>query len=210
VPPKGLFAKRDWQRLIELPACDRCNNDPSDDEEYLIWAITTNAMSVGEAADAARARRLEDPSNLRRMRMVERLLKSARRVEVHTPTGIYLGPAYAYDPQAERCNRALVKIVRGLYFHETGTRVSDDHDAVAWIYPEGDWARYQHTIHAIQRTPLRVIVEDGFEYWFAQPVDNPTASVVLMRFFRGFVGLGCVAQRTKLASLRTRAQVSKP
>jgi hypothetical protein len=48
------------------------------------------------------------------------------------------------------------------------------------------------TIQAALATPPRVVVEDGFEYWFGPAANAPTAAVVVLLFFRGVTGLGII------------------
>jgi hypothetical protein len=101
---------------------------------------------------------------------------------------------YAFDPKLPRVNRALSKIVRGLYFRETGTRVPDDHGVAAFAEPDTNGLD-RATLEPVLRRPRRVVVEGGFEYWFALAADVPTVAIVVMRFFRGVLGLGFVGPR---------------
>jgi hypothetical protein len=191
VPPQGLFTEREEPLLIKVPACHSCNNDPSSDEEYLIWALTLRIKATGSIAEAAQAERLKAPAKPRRQRMMRRVIKSSMPVELRTLAGLYLGEARAFDPKMDRVNRALSKVVRGLYFRETGARVPEDHDVVARLEPGPEVQALPMIQALLQRRP-RVVVPDGFEYGFGRYVDAPTWAVVLMRFFRGLAAVGFV------------------
>ena len=57
VPPQNLFPQPWTNDLITVPACKRCNNYPSRDDEYFIWVLTLEG--AGPEADKAREQRLD-------------------------------------------------------------------------------------------------------------------------------------------------------
>jgi hypothetical protein len=189
VPPQALFAESDKPLLIRVPACSLCNRGASKDEEFLIWVITVSAKANGPAWKAACARRFVQPAPMRHRMMATRLMATMRPVPVYSPAGIYLGTDDGYDPHLERVNRALNKVARGLYFHETGTRVPDSHHVEALAEPAPGWFR-EPAIQAILSNPLRVVVPDGFEYCFARA--GEASAGMVMRFFRGVTAVAFV------------------
>lgn len=45
VPPRGLFGESPKGNLITVPACEKCNNDTSKDDEFFRWVtIPRKAM----------------------------------------------------------------------------------------------------------------------------------------------------------------------
>jgi hypothetical protein len=53
-------------------------------------------------------------------------------VQQVTPTGIILSPALSIPSDGLRVIGVVIRIVKGLYFHETGNRLADTHRVIAY------------------------------------------------------------------------------
>ncbi len=61
-----------------------------------------------------------------RSELARTVAKHARRKPLYSPGGIYLGSPYAAPVSAKRLESAFAKMVRGLYFHVTKSRLPQD------------------------------------------------------------------------------------
>ena len=125
IPPKNLFAKPRPSSLVTVPSCTGCNRGASQDDEYFRLMVTLrhdlDHVDASAAMEAA-MRSLERPQG---RGLLAALLATTRRVEVKTPAGLYLGHAGTYQPDFERLYRVVRRIIRGLFYRETGRRLPD-------------------------------------------------------------------------------------
>lgn len=124
VPPKNVFPKPRPSDLVTVPACKKCNEDISEDEEYFRLKLCLSEQ-VGNSPDARKNREVI-------LRSLERheatgfkksFLSDIRSIWLRTPAGIYLGKRLAFEVDLHRIFRVVEKSVRGLFFHETGNRL---------------------------------------------------------------------------------------
>ena len=117
VPPKCLFPRRSEYRkhLITVPSCDAHNSHKSKDDEYLRHVLAS-APGVNSVALIVADESLV-PSFERRPHLMKTFLEKARLVI----TG--MGETAAFQVDVTRFKRAIGGIARGIYFHETGTKL---------------------------------------------------------------------------------------
>jgi len=123
VPPQGLFAKPRIG-LIKVPACQKCNNGTSLDDEFL------KRLSLNSGAERSRDAIQTSESLLRSIarpeaqRMKQGLFETIKPVNVWSTSGLlWLGKSYKMTLDGERMSRIVRKVIRGLYFHVTGKRL---------------------------------------------------------------------------------------
>ena len=131
IPPKNLFPKPRPNNLIRVPCCYSCNNTASKDDEYLRLNITSREdtpISPG-AKEVYRTtmRGLERPD---RPGLKNDLLSRTYVNAKYSDGGVYLGRVMKYDIDAQRMKVAK-RIVKGLFYHELGRRLSDEYFAFA-------------------------------------------------------------------------------
>ncbi len=178
VPPKSLFAKPRPQ-LVTVPCCEDCRKGQSLDDEYFVRMIsmkenTADNPSSRAARDSA-VRALTKPS---KVRFANALLRSTRDIPFYSPAGIYLGERMSYDVDLGRLCNVIERTTRGLYLHEFGERMRDDHkcsvyalDGFAWAPPEVSPQIRELWVHAISGEK-RSFDEDIFTYWVRR-LDGP-------------------------------------
>jgi hypothetical protein len=122
--------------------------------------------------------------------MATRLLKSYLPVEAITPTCISLGKAAGYRLEVERMHRVLARIVRGLYFHETKRRVTDEMAVYTSFEPPA--ARERAVVHGLLAVGEKSIARGGFRYWLGPHPKAPATVACPMVFFDGLLAIGRV------------------
>ena len=96
IPPKSLFPKDFQYKGLKVPACRKCNNDTSKDDEYLrdSFAITGwNQAARQVFIEGVRPSYMRPYALLQRVTKHQRLLNSLSKVDVKTPNGILLKEA---------------------------------------------------------------------------------------------------------------------
>jgi hypothetical protein len=188
VPPQKLFPRPRSADLITVPSCRSCNGGAKKDDEYFIWAITCSANAVGREADAAREQRFQQPVPRHRRTMVDRLRARTALVDVVTPAGLELGGAPGYRLEVERVHRVLARIVRGLYFHETGTPVSSEMVVSTSFEPPS--AAERETVRSLLLGHERSVARGAFRYWLGRHPEVREIVVCPMVFFRRVLAIG--------------------
>lgn len=138
IPPKSLFPKDFQHKGWKVPACKKCNNATSKDDEYLrdCFAITGQNKEAREVFS-----KKVRPSYMRSYEMIkpvtkhQRLLNSIVKVNVKTPNGILLKQATGFKMKADRVNKSLKKIVKGLYFYHHKMSIPDDYSLTVYFQP---------------------------------------------------------------------------
>ncbi len=192
VPPKNLFPEPRPSDLITVPCCRQCNGSASEDDEYFRFVLTSR-IDTSDHPEAEKVRprifrSLQRPeatgfSDLLREIMID--------VDVHTPSGIYVGKGAGIKISHERLNRVADRIVRGLYWHTFEVRLPRDwttvcrSDAILTVNDE-DMQGKIATVYGqmIERPPVRVIGNHVFEYWYQVAEDCEYSTAWLLRFYR--------------------------
>ena len=125
--PQSLYVRLP-KNALTVPACLACQAATQPDEVYFREFVASGAYRHETARELwQRIRR-----SLRRDRKAAASFHgSMRKAAVHTEAGIYLGTVDTLHADPDRINRALEKIVRGLWCAETGGGVMPA-DEVAW------------------------------------------------------------------------------
>src|SRR5262245_36307104 len=123
IPAECIFPEGQ-QGLIKVPSCEKCNRRFAKDDEYFRNMI----LMRQDVADHPVAQVLL-PKVRRayaraegRGRLVS-LVNNLRRVPLRTHSGRYAGQGNLYHIDSDRLDRVVARIIRGLYFHETETRL---------------------------------------------------------------------------------------
>jgi len=173
---------------IAVPACYRCNNDASKDDGVFRDELSIMAGSFGGSANAAERLQV----TLRGLRRKEatarcaRMLKSAQLVERRTPSGLFLGYGYAMPVAPGVQQRVIARIVRGLYWHHTQTRLGQDAQ-ISIVFIDKGKPHWQEALQPLLRL-AHVLIGDGqtFQYYGGMNIkERPGFSAWLMIFFRG-------------------------
>jgi hypothetical protein len=184
IPPKNLFPKPRAADLITVPCCLSCREGWSKDDEYF-WAIILNSELVESSVDAEKAiqtlfRALERKEH---QRLLLKLSSDISWVNAYTESGLFLGrkPAMKYD--RPRMNRVISRIVRGLFFKETGRVFPETHELIpAMSHNPKELEKLIRKIRGF-RAPVRV-GNKVFQYTVAFFVpEDQTSSIWVMSFY---------------------------
>ena len=123
VPPKCLFGERGDRpnNLITVPACDQCNMKASGDDEYLRLTFVANIDAsrhpIANSLLKPVSRSLQRPQAAGFARS---FFASISTVDAYTRGGLYMGRFRGFRYDYPRIERAMQKIIRGLYREEYG------------------------------------------------------------------------------------------
>ena len=175
VPPKNLFEPQAQSQLLTVPACRGCNNSASKDDEYFLvfMALRSDATLRPEHPNLwQKAMRL-----LRRARATgfrKRVVSNVKFVQMVTPTGLVLPRALSIPVEPYRVVGTVVRIIKGLYYHETKRRFPETHQVIPYdilAHQQAPLERQQDGAHIfaladeLQKAPLkrvgRIFVEHG-------------------------------------------------
>ena len=194
IPPKNLFPKPRPNNLIRVPCCYRCNNTASKDDEYFRLNIVskedTPMFSGAREVYQTTMRGLERPN---RPGLKNALLNRSYIDAKYSKGGIYLGPVVKYDVDAQRMGKVAKRIVKGLFYGESGERLSDEYFAFAISSSEVVGAsRDLHIIAGQLEKQSEKPVGNGdvFTYCYRTLSRNPNMSQWLLTFYRKTVFFG--------------------
>lgn len=191
IPPRALFGKPPPNNLITVPACKECNSGASKDDEYFVsrLALRDEAYQNSDARDAMMrfVRSLEKP---KQMGLRRAFTKSLFEVPQFTTSGLYIGKRGGVNVDLVRLSRVADRIVRGLYFHETKSRLPRDCKVTAWAedglidVPSDVVESLKQTIVLpLLRQPEKAVGRGTFEYRYLFARDEPKASGWLLSFY---------------------------
>lgn len=181
---------------IKVPACEPCNHSYHLDEQYVRTALLTEGSFANPAAQAIleRLRKEAQAGSLARVRLAARLYNAIEHVEQLSPAGLVLGAAPAVRLEVSRVNRVLEKIVRGLFFHESGRRLDDR--AVVYVEIKPDQAVLNRPPFSWVRSryarPARTM-GNVFVYRVCILEDAPDSSIWLLGFYDSILAIAFTA-----------------
>jgi len=187
IPPSKLFTPPLPSDLITVPACKKCNNGASSDDEIFRNELAIMAGSFDGSANAAERLRPSVRSIKRNKAVLKKMMLAAHPVERYSPGGIFLGTGVAVPTTPEVHQRVTRRIVRGLYWRHLGTGLNPAAKITLSFIDKlkPDWERALTTFHTLR--PTHVMVGDGqtFQYLYGAASDDPTFSFWLLIFFKG-------------------------
>jgi len=191
VPPKNLFPKPRPSTLVSVPACKECNEGASLDDEYF-KLIVPSRHDVGENKSALETNEsaLRGLFRKKSTGLKNKFLKSVEEVELHTPSGLYMGNTLQIKPNFYRIENVVRRTVRGLYY--------DSHEKCAlpvecpiWIAADIGFQKSSGKDIILQKKffakllakPPQVIHEDIFSYWTQDVKDQEFMSAWFLLFY---------------------------
>jgi hypothetical protein len=185
VPPKAVFHRPLPTDLITVPACNRCNNEGSKYDEKLRVFV-----SLWAGIDTPRTYSFWKNQALRTLvknrKLNDQLVEKTWKVDLRSPSGIYVGDAYAVGVPARSLDAAIERIVRGLYFHHFGEAIGS-RGAVRVqplrTLPPG-------FAEQISNWPAAWVGDKTFYYRFARTRGAPLESLWILLFYERFCVFG--------------------
>jgi hypothetical protein len=182
VPPKGLFEPFAQCQLITVPCCKQCNNAASKDDEYFIVYVAFRDSAKGNPQrDRLFKKVISKLEHTRKRKLSKGLLSDIRVIRRTTPTGIILPAALAMPINGLRIRNVVNRIVKGIYFHETGSRLPETHrvisyDELGFNNPSLELALYltgiREFIGHLHTRPKKTIGNVFGYRWDSNPVDS--------------------------------------
>jgi len=197
IPPKSMFAVKP-SNLITVPACPKCNGGSSADDEYfrlIASEIDTAAHPDAKKVSESIARSMARPQAAG---FREGLCQSIYPVEVDGE----LRPFFGLD--AQRLDRAAMKIVRGLFFHVKNYPVPSNYKVLAAnldLFMENpssvELAKliYNYLLPKCSWIKPTVIGNAVFSYQVFWEEDDPDTMFMLMVFYGRWRYFGFVMEQ---------------
>lgn len=157
VIPKCLFPKPRPANLITLPACEECQKKYAKDEQYFLTNISAiSNQNINEVAKVIwqKVRR----SYLRRRSLHNDLSSRMARVEITTPSGLYLKTETVLKIPKDRTNKVLTKIAKGLFLFHTQSHVPENFVAEIYLQPK------DFLPDLLKKSQFKGVFEDIFTY----------------------------------------------
>lgn len=198
IPPKCLVAPPRPADLITVPACERCNKSFEKDDTYFRDCVVLE-QRCGDHPEAkkviaASLRGLARPESVGYRKY---FLSRLGKVELRTSSGLYAGRKGGYNVDLGRLSRVLSRIVRGVYYHETGAPLPLSCTADGFFFEDFDhlptWElqRIRDTVVApTLRTEPRTVARGVMRYWFGKASDREHASAWVFELYGGLVCYG--------------------
>lgn len=192
VPPKNIFAKPRPSDLITVPGCDDCNNGWSLDDEYFRTALCLSDHTADERnATVGRNAAMRSLQREEARGFAKMFLSRTFPAEVYSAEGIYLGKRLAFTVDFERIHKVVAKIIRGLFYEESGRTLPQDYSVSADTNDtlekmDVDFLRdLKNTIISpLLSTQERIIGDGAFRYRYSIPDDGDGyVSVWALTFF---------------------------
>jgi hypothetical protein len=123
IPPKCFFpekgeipkAKEYGKNLITVPSCDLHNLDKSNDDQYLLAVIAAHFENQAVSQEHFSAKVVA---------ALKRRPSMFSFYQDNFPITVFGLPSIAFTVDRERFDNAMIKIVRGLYFHEYAEKLN--------------------------------------------------------------------------------------
>ncbi len=188
VIPRGFFAPDDNGRRIIIPACGECNDKFAADEEYARMVFTMELRGGEHSASRAL---MNEGKAYRALQQNRKLLNSMfdtmHEVRLRTRGGIELpGVYHAFVLDSLKIERFIDKVVRGVFFAETGETMPSNYIVEYFTNDSVDITRIpDEAKNALLSKPLGTVGNNVFQYRFARTTEDPLTTMWMMRFYEG-------------------------
>jgi hypothetical protein len=165
---RNLFSDPKPSDLITVPCCENCRWPTTKDDEYFRLKVgmcdATRSHPDIQATREVIFKSLDrqEAGGLKRM-----ALGDLRMVDVYSPVGLHGGQSIVAIVDRRRIERVISRIVRGLYWHETGRRLAEDHDVFVVEEESMNPQRpdiAERLVSMLSQQPQRVIGNGVFSY----------------------------------------------
>jgi len=139
IPPKSLFPKNFQYKGLKVPACNKCNNDTSKDDEYLrdVFSMTGwNKEARQVFLEGVKPSYTRLYARLQRVTKHQRILNSMEKIDIKTSNGIFLKEVTGMKMKSDRVKNSLKKIIRGIYFHTYKKSIPNKYKLTVYFQPK--------------------------------------------------------------------------
>ncbi len=180
IPPRSIFVKPYPNNLITVPACPACNNGSNQYDEIFAAML---GLHVARGEQQAQRRMFNERALKilgKNQRLARDTLKTARPVEIRTPSGVIVEQASAILWDSRSHDEVITRIVRGLYYRHYGEILG----ARAVVKPY--WFReLGPKLRAVAAGLNTVTIGDVFTYHYGRTEKSPLCSAWLFEFYQG-------------------------
>lgn len=208
IPPESLFERGQRSNLITVPCCYLCNNTASREDQYfLVYLAFRQDAGQKPEHDRLWAKMLRTLKRQQASKFRQNITSGIKFVHPVTPAGVILPPVLSIPVDPVRVFEVLVRIVKGLYLHETGHRLPSTycilpydelaiHQALQMVNPPPgeNFSLFPSLIAEVGATPRREI-GNIFGYNCASNALYGPNSLWLLDFFSG-IRFFCIIQPT--------------
>jgi len=197
VPPKAIFPKPRPLDLITVPACLKCNQANSKDDEYFRLSLNVREeLSENPAVQRGQPvvmRSLLDPKSPGKR---QSFINSIRLVELMTPSGIYIKDHLAIETNTSRLRNVVRRIVRGLFYHHNNCRLPQNYEVYVCDeenfvkFPEPERVKFDPIVNALKNQNPRVIGQGVFSYHYGVNTSDPHSTYWILTFYERAAYLG--------------------
>lgn len=184
VPPQCLFPDPKPTNMITVPACKPCNESYKLDDEFFRVCVLSQAdlHPTGRKLwnEKVTGPTLNRKSSLERSPALANFLANQLiTVNLKSETGICLGKRDAILFPADRINRVIERIVRGLFWHHYRIRIGSNIGFLSVMNPN-----IEKISNIINKIAISSIGGDVFYYRYANVAEDPEQSMWFLLFYK--------------------------
>lgn len=181
--PKNLFPPP-RPNLITSPACAKCNNDLTKDEEYFRACILVGKAYEHPTGRALWETKVRDSFNSRPgFRAL--LASQSRLATLEAPNGMQLRNVPLLELDRPRIERVVRKMVQGLYYYHEGSVLSPTTPFFISAETLDVNAGLAITAEAWKLVPVHSVAQGAIKYRFGVSREDPTKSMWWLLFYDG-------------------------
>lgn len=182
--PRGIFNKPLPSNLPTLPACYKCNNDLSADEEIFRVFVCSGMAVENNVGKRMWDERIRPDLKGKRPKLKPLVQSMVKQAKVVTENGTILGYVPVLETNPDIINHVLGKIARGLFYLDTRLVLPPD-IKVGFGYDMSNPKRlFTPPLDQALRESKKISFGNGeVTYWRNTMKDDPFTSITWIRFF---------------------------
>lgn len=205
VVPQCLFIGNLPGDIPKVYACTTCNNiAKSGNDAYLRDALITDMDSSQHPIAQQLWEKFARAAFRNQSLLANEIVQKSQLVSLYTPSGLFAGWAYGFEPAQQRTTITLSMMVRGLYHFYIGKRLPPQTQFDVFRI-RGDLRPLETSIQMLLQSGARYVrVGDGqvFECIYLCATDRPEVSIWLLFFYkRAIFGVVTNHQATQRCSV---------
>jgi hypothetical protein len=197
--PRCLFSTPLPTNLPTVPACSKCNNLTSKDEEafrvFLAAGIRAYQSKSGNQIWQERIRLDLQGKRIGLKKFINSMVKQARIV---SESGNFLGYVPILEMNRESVNRVLNKIAKGLYYLDTKNPLPQYIEILLGCYEENPKILAPPLDEAIRKAKVSRLGNGEVTYWRNIIKDSPEESLTWIRFYEDKIFLICTTKKERI------------
>jgi len=183
VPPKGFFREPFPANLKTVPACFDCNNGNSADEDYLrnVFAMSYEEGNIStEIAKDVWEQKVTRTIG-KNKKFLNDISNSFKDINVFQD-GKYLGKKASFKIEREKVEKAISKMIRGLYYIEYNSILDPSYEIRIFenielsIFP-------QNVVNDVFSKPIKQFGEGVVRYRTTRAKEDPNFSIWVINFY---------------------------